>query len=45
MSLSWADTWSDLLTRASSIVGLDPGVLWPALTILLIVLVWAPIRR
>ena len=45
MNLSWTDTWNDLLARASSVVGLDPGVLWPALAILLIVLAWAPARR
>ena len=45
VNLSWTDTWNDLLARASSVVGLDPGVLWPALAILLIVLVWAPARR
>ena len=45
MNLSWTDTWNDLLARASNVVGLDPGVLWPALAILLIVLAWAPARR
>ena len=45
VNLSWTDTWNDLLARASSVVGLDPGVLWPALAILLIVLAWAPARR
>ena len=45
VNLSWTDTWNDLLARASSVVGLDPGVLWPALAILLIVRAWAPARR
>ena len=45
VNLSWTDIWNDLLARASSVVGLDPGVLWPALAILLIVLAWAPARR
>ena len=45
VNLSGTDTWNDLLARASSVVGLDPGVLWPALAILLIVLAWAPARR
>ena len=45
MNPSWTDTWNDLLARASSVVGLDPGVLWPALAILVIVLAWAPARR
>ena len=45
MNLSWTDFWNDLLTRPFDGVGLDPGVLWPALAILVIVLVWAPARR
>ena len=36
VNLSWTDTWNDLLARASSVVGLDPGVLWPALALSLI---------
>ena len=45
MNLSWTETWNDLLARASGVVGLDPGVLWPALVILIIVLAWGPARR
>ena len=45
MNLSWTETWNDLLARASGVVGLDPGVLWPALAILIIVLAWGPARR
>ncbi len=45
MNLSWTETWNDLLARASNVVGLDPGVLWPALAILIVVLIWAPARR
>ena len=44
MNLSWTETWNDLLARASGVVGLDPGVLWPALVILIIVLAWAARR-
>lgn len=33
------------MARVSSIAGLDPGALWLALVILLVVLVWAPAHR
>ena len=45
MNLSWTDFWNDLPARPFDGVGLEPGVLWPALAILVIVLAWAPARR